>query len=317
MINFSYSPTPTLQAGLQTFQLLWKDLMLAPLPTKNARRFRWDAMLTRLDMIRAFLGLPLSKRDLTHLLAHPAAHRLSPQLQVLLTYRSTWWSLWQELSYTDHLPSITAVSEFLDPIGKSLRQAGYKMQRESSSLRQTIAYLSAAREHPLIAAAVAYAMLLPPSFSQTIPELLFVYPVSYLYLFVGNYETRGLVTLEDIWDPREKSASERLSQGRVSGNYTPWLEYAVQQVNTGLEKRKGEIAAPPRTEVHASFWQLNDRQKNIILSLEQPTATITNHDVQRRFKVSQITASRDLAKLVSLGLLLSRGKGRSTSYVLL
>ncbi len=42
--------------------------------------------------------------------------------------------------------------------------------------------------------------------------------------------------------------------------------------------------------------------------------TITNKKVQKLFKVSQITASRDLAKLASVGLLFTHGKGRSVYY---
>ena len=63
-----------------------------------------------------------------------------------------------------------------------------------------------------------------------------------------------------------------------------------------------------------SFWQLNDRQKSILGFLENPDATITNKRVRSLFKISQITASRDLTKLANLGLLFAHGKGRSVFY---
>lgn len=62
------------------------------------------------------------------------------------------------------------------------------------------------------------------------------------------------------------------------------------------------------------FFELNDRQKSILNMLDQPTASITNRLTQKAYKVSQITASRDLAKLTTLGFLFSHGKGRSVYY---
>ncbi|MCX6732604.1 MAG: hypothetical protein NTV98_03635 [Candidatus Roizmanbacteria bacterium] len=45
-----------------------------------------------------------------------------------------------------------------------------------------------------------------------------------------------------------------------------------------------------------------------------PGAKVSNRMVQKKFKVSQITASRDLAKLADSGLIFAIGKGRSTYY---
>ncbi|OGK57462.1 hypothetical protein A3H83_03340 [Candidatus Roizmanbacteria bacterium RIFCSPLOWO2_02_FULL_39_8] len=59
---------------------------------------------------------------------------------------------------------------------------------------------------------------------------------------------------------------------------------------------------------------LNSRQREIIQMLEDPKSRITNKQVQKKFSVSQITASRDLAKLTIVGVLFSHGKGRSTWY---
>jgi Fic family protein len=48
--------------------------------------------------------------------------------------------------------------------------------------------------------------------------------------------------------------------------------------------------------------------------VDRPGTRITNKMVQKHFKVSQITASRELAKLATLGLIISIGKGRSIYY---
>jgi Fic family protein len=101
-----------------------------------------------------------------------------------------------------------------------------------------------------------------------------------------------------------------------SNNLTVWLEYfalgIIVQLNKALEDiHKNRFA----TTLPASYWKLNERQREILLMLEQPGTRITNKSVQKMFGVSQITASRDLAKLASLGLLFVHGKGRSVFYI--
>jgi predicted HTH transcriptional regulator len=61
-------------------------------------------------------------------------------------------------------------------------------------------------------------------------------------------------------------------------------------------------------------YQLSLRQKQILSLAEPPNTLVSNKLVQDTFRISQITASRDLAKLASLGLLIPHGHGRSTSY---
>lgn len=117
-----------------------------------------------------------------------------------------------------------------------------------------------------------------------------------------EYLRRDLVTLEQAYQV-------------PGGNITPWLEYFAFGIAKQLEKALGEITSDTSpTTMPASFWELNDRQKEVLKIMEQPDISITNKVVQKHFKVSQITASRDLTKLASLGLIFARGKGRSVYY---
>jgi len=79
-------------------------------------------------------------------------------------------------------------------------------------------------------------------------------------------------------------------------------------VSGGIKGLKSQDNLP------SSFWKLNGRQQSILSVLENPGEKITNKDVQKKFGVSQITASRDLSHLTTLGLLLAHGKGRSVYY---
>ena len=69
-----------------------------------------------------------------------------------------------------------------------------------------------------------------------------------------------------------------------------------------------------KNNASASLWRLSNRQKLIMEKLENPNIKITNREVAKMFAVSQITASRDLSKMVNLGILLPHGKGRSVYY---
>ena len=68
------------------------------------------------------------------------------------------------------------------------------------------------------------------------------------------------------------------------------------------------------TRLPISFFDLTERQKEIVRLSAHPEATLTNASLQKRFSVSQITASRDLARLTGLGLLFAHGRGRSIYY---
>jgi Fic family protein len=102
---------------------------------------------------------------------------------------------------------------------------------------------------------------------------------------------------------------------RAEGNLTLWLEYFAFCIMTSLEKT-AEVIKNQKfgKELPASFWKLNIRQKQILYYLENPDMKITNKEVQKMHGVSQITASRDLTELTTLGHLFARGKGRSVFY---
>ena len=65
---------------------------------------------------------------------------------------------------------------------------------------------------------------------------------------------------------------------------------------------------PPSVEA-----ELNERQKQIIIQV-QTGGKVTSGWCRKSFSVSYNTAYRDLSNLVERGLLVQRGRGRSTRY---
>jgi Fic family protein len=98
-------------------------------------------------------------------------------------------------------------------------------------------------------------------------------------------------------------------------NVTPWLEFVVEGTEYQLNKILKQISSREyEATQEKQLLDLNERQKNILSFLDQPSSKINNKTVQKMFKISAITAARDLAKLTRLGLLFTVGKGRSTYY---
>lgn len=70
------------------------------------------------------------------------------------------------------------------------------------------------------------------------------------------------------------------------------------------------------TEEHLRNLGLNDRQVRAVFYVKEK-GSITNKEYQELFKVSRITATRDLSELVEKGILMRVGRGkRGTKYVI-
>jgi Fic family protein len=139
--------------------------------------------------------------------------------------------------------------------------------------------------------------------------------VHYLFLAKYGFDIRGYVTAERVWQDDTATYTRLIDAYIKDHTLTRWLEYIAQSMQTTLETTLTDIQESRfHIEYPASFWELSDRQKEILKCMENPQASMTNRQVHKRFKVSQITASRDLSRLTSLGLLYPHGKGRSVYY---
>jgi Fic family protein len=153
----------------------------------------------------------------------------------------------------------------------------------------------------------------------TIPHLtepgLFARLTHYLFLAKYGFDIRGWVTPDRVWQTDEATYTRLIDAYSRDHTLTQWLEYMAQSTQTNLETILTDIRESRfHIEYPAAFWELSDRQKEILKLMDTPDTSMTNRKVHKRFKVSQITASRDLSKLTALGLLYPHGKGRSVYY---
>jgi len=180
-------------------------------------------------------------------------------------------------------------------------------------LQDAISYLHASADNPFIQAALAKLQL-----RRMLPDTrhteLFSTIASYLFLYQSGMDCRGLLVLEKPWAQERKLFNGYYTTALAKPNVTDWLEYFVKTVCTQLEETYQSFLQSPTKTEEEKIGQLNERQKVIMTLLDDPQAIITNRTIQKIFHISAITASRDLAKLTSLGLLIQQGRGRSVRY---
>lgn len=200
--------------------------------------------------------------------------------------------------------------------GKVLRA----LEARSRDLQQILAYLDVKPEHPVIVAAtVHYALVADPLMPWGGGRL--GRALCSLALAKSGMNVRDMIAPETLVAESPETYQRSLATALRETTITSWLEYYSKILMTAMERvaeNVKKVASGTRVGEFSEFserlFSLNDRQEKILSILENPASTITNRAVQKRFKISQITASRDLTKLASLGLLYSHGKGRSTYY---
>ena len=316
MNRFSYNSSPTLRFSLQSFEEHRRTIVLTPLSAKDELRLQWDALINRTYGMLVLAGYSVGKRDLATLLTRPRGKRARGEtLSLIFGIRDTWSEIRQTWLVTTRPISFLAVETLTKLVfPKELGLYARGLKTHEAEIRSLLDYVSQGREHPMIAAMIGLVgtvSINPFDRDSTILGCL----LAHLILSARGCDVRGLLNIEVPWSHDKETFVSVTRQAAVSGNYTPWLEYAAQTAVSHLEEiRKTITEENPHHELPAAIFALNDRQRRVLSLLEEPNRKIANKDVQKGFRVSQITASRDLSKLAHLGLLYPHGRGRSVYY---
>jgi len=178
-----------------------------------------------------------------------------------------------------------------------------------NEIDKALKYIQISQEHPIIQACISKIIFFDlNSFSKF--NNLFSDIIFNLFLYKYGYDFKKIAVFENIYIPN--SFKKIFSQSLKKENLTPWIEFFTSELVNLLEKTYQEIDQKKET-VNYSF--LNERQKQILFLFENPEIKITNKLIMKKFKISPVTASRDLAKLVKYNLIIMVGKGRSTYYL--
>lgn len=308
MLSFSYTISLQLRGTLTTINRLRTQILTLPLAPKTETKLIWEGIAIRTWATLSLAGLDAPKHEVATILANPAGPTAA--IATIVGLRSAYDFIHTEWRANPRQISLSAL-ETLFSVTYPTEPRVFSLIE--SSLKELLSYLTAQEEHPVVQAGIAHMHIL------TIPEIpmpgLFARLVHYLFLAKYGFDTRGYVTPERVWQTDESTYKRLIEAYTRDHTLTQWLEYIAQSMQTNLETILADIQESRfHIEYPASFWELSDRQKEILKLMDSPDATITNRQVHKRFRVSQITASRDLAKLTSLGLLYPHGKGRAIYY---
>lgn len=313
MLNISYTISPRLKEYLDKIENLRKQILLTPISPKTELKLRWEAIFNRTRYTLKLSGNPIEKKDMLRLLSEVTHKKINDHQKEVLQYKQALDFIFQNWKGSPNAVDAQAIINLHKTIG------GGGLRVPKAGLQHLLDYLQSRSENPIIQAAIINIEMEKMQLF-TKKNILIAHLASDVFLYKYGYDFKGFLAYEEAMvedaNPTAGGFRENHERALNAVSLTLWLEYFAANILRQLEKITQFIEKPKTTAVdlRESFWQLNERQRSILNYLDQPQATITNRQVQKLHKASQLTASRDLAKLTSLGFLLSHGKGRSVYY---
>ena len=319
MLNISYTFSPFLLRSYEKINNLRREIVLYPLSPKTELEFRFRATINRIHYGLHLAGTEVSSEQIKKILSSQVylamqtgkknTENNSIERQVI-RYKHAFDYLKQEWLVTPAPIDVETIITLHEIASEG------KLKVSPKQISEVLNYLQATSDSPFIQAAIAkflFTYMDPFSGENEVISLL----CSYLFLYKAGWDIRGMVVLEHALGKEPEQYKSQYHQAVQSLNVTGWIEYFVRVMTEQLEELHASMMASSAEGLVVQkdkSWELNDRQKAILNLLDDPTVMVTNRTIQKMFKVSQITASRDLAKLTTLGLLFAHGKGRSVRY---
>lgn len=298
MIIFSYNLTPGLSQTLKHIDKLRAELLLTPLSIKSTNYFAWQATLSHLTGWSKLANQPINHDIITKLVSHSSISTSSSFTQKAIGYLSALDHLWLEWIASANQVTPADIKKLT-----LLLDVTYAHESEITSL---LSYVQTGTVHPVIQAAIVHLYFYPSRLA---------YIASLLFIYKGGFDLKRMLAMEEFWQADKLNYLATLQNASKLGQITLWLEYYCEAVETQMTTLLKSLTQLPAS-LPTNYFKLSDRQKQILSQLQIPGSQVTNRQIQALFKVTQVTASRDLAKLASLNLILSHAAGRSTSYSL-
>ncbi len=313
MLNISYNISPRLKEYLTKIENLRRQILLTPIPPTKELKLRWEATFNRTYYSLKLAGNPLKMSEMLKLLTEIEHKKMNVDQQNVLKYKEAQDYISQNWLGAGMVVDAQALIHIHKIIGNG------QLRVPQSGLQHLLDYLQARKENPIIQAAIVNIELEKMQLFREKNKLLACL-ASLVFLYKYGYDFRGFLAYEVEWaeevNPPAGGFRQNHERALSATSLTLWLEYFASSILNQAEALAQLIDKPKiiTLDLRKSFWEMNERQKSILNYLDSPQTTITNRQIQKRYKTSQITASRDLAKLTNLGFLFSHGKGRSVYY---
>ncbi len=288
MKSFSYTKTPQLISRLEAIDQLRTQVLISPLTPKAEMILRFKTLEESIGYLRS-LDQDGKSNNYNY--------------RQILDYIYLQWTGVRNPLDAGHLEHIFSM----------LDTNSTPSQSQSVSINQSLKYLQANTDHPILQAALAYIMLYAEQ-SFPLKNAHMAYITFLVFLNKSGYGMRGMFSLGQKLTLEKTYFQELVNQAQSDNNVSPWLNFIIDITTDTLTNLSTIIHNNHIAEPNSQSFQVNSRQEQVLSRLLDPGSKISNKQVQNLFHVSPITASRDLAQLVNMGLLLPLGKGRSTYY---
>lgn len=308
MEPLSYAKSPLVIENIQRIELLRTQLLSLIISREDEWELRWETKLMHTFYSLSLYDLSVQKNKvITTLSSAGANNEVTEQQKEIILFREAADYVDRSWHITQNLITYEVLADLYKKIWKK------KIAIPEAELEQAFMFIQKSTEHPVIQAIAAQATIYQYANIDE-KNRSFSHLILMLMLYKYGWDLRGMVLIEHFFHIERAYYKELLSNALEGKNITPWLEYMTTAYVTELEESIQKISMRERDSVIAKAFKLSDRQKEILAYFTTPESTITNRQVQKMFKVSAITASRDLSKLVLQGLLYSEGKGRAVTY---
>ena len=178
--------------------------------------------------------------------------------------------------------------------------------------------LEGLQTHPLIKAAILKARLIEISPYKQGNDSLSDCIVT-LCLAIENYLIKGYFSLESYYANTKEEYYSLLEDGAETQDYTRWIEYFTQGVNSRLSSVSEKVkilAKDARLAKSVGETVLSHRQERIVEYLQE-FGILQNKDFAKLFpKISEDTVLRELKDLLNKDVIVKLGKTKSSRYEL-
>ena len=314
MVNLSYQKSEEIINLVEDIEKLRTKILTTPLKPNIETKIKWDAKISKAYWALTLAKNPLTRMQISNLLSSPIPKRMNAHQKEIIGYvkainyiENNWTGETKEIT-TDEVLKLYDLS-CKDVFGST---SSYYKSKELE-VEKIINFIEKGKDHPLIQSGLMQIEIIKLSpFENATGRVARL--ITNLILAKHGYDLRNMLVIEDYYREDLVSLKEAIDSTRKTNNATNWLKYFLVGIKKSTEKALKTIEEQKINKTTISLWKLNKRQKEILEKITNPNSKVTNKMVQKMFNISQITASRDLSKMVSLGVLLPHGKGRSVFY---
>lgn len=296
---------PNLKKELENIEKIKNEVILQQIPPAEEIFIKFDSKIENIISNLKLSGYRLNKKEVESIIATSKEGRRSDVLSKALHYKEALdyikrnWQLSEENITDNHILELIKIQK-------------PELRIKRGQISEVLEFISVSPEHPVIKSALAYILIY--SYLPVEDAFQVAGSIARLFLYKYGYDFKEMINFEEYLGQDMDNLKNIISNDIERENISAFLLYFVQSISIQAEKVLEKIKNRKSEDKKYKLNDLTDRQKRILTLFDTPGSKITNRIVQKRFNVSQVTASRDLAKLSYLGTIFPNGKGRSVYY---